>query len=130
MARLSMRKQILLVEDSLDALAGLMDLISMEGYEVITALNGVEALDKLYVYHPDLVITDLRMPKMDGYKLIENIKKKNEFKSCPIIVFSANATPDDERRCVELGADLFLKKPCPTELLLDYIKSLSDTSRH
>jgi CheY-like chemotaxis protein len=119
-----MIKKILLVEDSPEALTNLKDLITMEGYEVITATNGHEGIDKIYLYHPDLIITDLRMPKMDGYAFLEKIRKTDGGNPVPIIVFSANATPENERKSLELGADLFLKKPCPTEGLLNAIQKL------
>jgi CheY-like chemotaxis protein len=117
-----MNKKVLLVEDSPEALTNLKDLINMEGYEVITATNGHEAIDKIYLYHPDLIITDLRMPKMDGYTFLEKIRKTVSGNPVPIIVFSANATPENERKSLDLGADMFLKKPSPTEDLLNAIQ--------
>jgi DNA-binding response OmpR family regulator len=113
-----MKKSILIVEDTADALALLRDLLLMEDLEVITATNGEEAMDKFYLYQIDLVITDLRMPKVDGFALIERIRKREELSSLPVIVFSANATPENEKTCLDLGASVFLKKPCPTETLL------------
>ena len=119
-----MTKKLLLIEDTLEALENLRDLLTMEGFEVITATNGDEALYKLYLYTPDLIITDLRMPKMDGFAFIEKVKKTDDLKSIPIIVFSANATPENEQQSLDLGAALFLKKPCPTEILLESIHNI------
>ncbi|HTF18509.1 MAG TPA: response regulator [Chryseolinea sp.] len=119
-----MSRKILLVEDTIDALVNLRDLLKMEGFEVITAENGSEAMYKFYLYTPDIIMTDLRMPKMDGFALIERIKKSDELRDIPIIVFSASATPENERKSLALGADLFLKKPCPTEVLLKSIYRL------
>jgi CheY-like chemotaxis protein len=125
-----MIKKVMLVEDTLEALANLMDLLRLEGMEVIPATNGQDALDKLYLYKPDLIITDLRMPKMDGFTFIEKLKNTEEFKLIPVLVFSANATPENEKKCLDLGASKFLKKPCPTEVLLEAIHStLSAGSR-
>jgi DNA-binding response OmpR family regulator len=118
-----MKKSILIVEDTADALALLRELLLMEDMEVICATNGEEAMDKFYLYKIDLVITDLRMPKVDGFALIERIRKKEELRSLPIIVFSANATPENEKVCLDLGASVFLKKPCPTETLLASIQA-------
>lgn len=119
-----MNKKVLLVEDSPEALTNLKDLMTMEGYEVITSVNGHDAIDKIYLYHPDLIITDLRMPKMDGYAFLEKVRKTEGGNAVPIIVFSANATPENERKSLELGADLFLKKPCPIEILLSSVQQL------
>ena len=121
-----MKKKILLVEDTIELLSNLKELLVMEEYEVITAVNGDDALHKFYLYTPDVIITDLRMPKMDGFTLIEKIKNTEGLKSIPVIVFSANATPENEVKSLQLGAAVFLKKPCPTETLLKSIKDVLD----
>jgi CheY-like chemotaxis protein len=125
-----MIQKVMLVEDTPEALGNLTDLLRFEGLEVIPATNGQEAMDKLYLYKPDLIITDLRMPKMDGFTFIEKLKSTEKFKSIPILVFSANATPENEKTCLDLGVSKFLNKPCPTEILLEAIHSaLSSGSR-
>lgn len=116
-----MKKKILIVEDTIEVLTNLRDLFTMEGFEVILSVNGEEAMYKFYLYTPDLIITDLRMPKMDGFALIEKVRKTSELQAIPILVFSANATSENELRCLQLGADKFLKKPCPTEILLNAV---------
>ncbi len=119
-----MIKKVLIVEDTPDASENLKAFLSMEGFEIISAANGEEAMDKFYLYTPDVIITDLRMPKMDGLALIEKIKKTDHLKNIPIIVFSANDTPEYEVKSLNLGADVFIKKPCSIEKLLDTIQSL------
>jgi DNA-binding response OmpR family regulator len=119
-----MTKKILIVEDTPEALENLKELLAMEGFEIITAANGEEAMYKFYLYTPDVIITDLRMPKMDGLALIDKIKKSDQLKNIPIIVFSANDTPEYEVKSLKLGANVFLKKPCSIEKLLDTIQSL------
>lgn len=119
-----MIKKILLIEDTIDALENLTELLHMEGYEIMTAVNGSDAFDKLSMYKPDLIITDLRMPKMDGFEFLEKIKLLPDMKSIPILIFSANATPDNEDRSIQLGAVGFLKKPCNTEILLKSIQTI------
>jgi CheY-like chemotaxis protein len=118
-----MSKKILLVEDTLEALDNMKELLSLEGFEVITSANGQDAFDKLYLYRPDLIITDLRMPRMDGFELITKLKESKIYRDIPIIVFSANATPDFERQAIAMGAIHFLKKPSPTDLILSTINS-------
>jgi CheY-like chemotaxis protein len=119
-----MTKKILLVEDTHDALESLRELLSMEGFEVITSVDGKDALSKLYLYRPDLIITDLRMPKMDGFQLIERLMGASEYRHIPIIVFSANATPENEHQAIKLGAKRFLKKPSSAELILGTIEGV------
>ncbi len=119
-----MKKKIFIVEDTAEALENLKDLLKMEGFEIITAVNGEEAMFKFYLYVPDVIITDLRMPKMDGFSFIEKVKSIENLKSIPIIVFSANATPENEAKVLHLGAAMFLKKPCPTEKLLESIQEV------
>ena len=116
-------KKILLVEDTPEALRTLKDFLQIEGYEVITATNGEEALSKFYLYTPNLVITDLSMPKMDGFELLRKIKSDEALKSIPVIVFSANATAEYEKRSKALGAAAFLSKPTPVEKLLEHIET-------
>ena len=121
-------KKILLVEDTPDVLENFSELLLMEGYEIATAANGENALDKLLQYKPDLIITDLRMPKMDGFAFIEKLKTMDELKTIPVLVFSANAIPENEIRCLQLGAIGFLKKPCNTELLLSTVQAAFKTN--
>jgi CheY-like chemotaxis protein len=116
-----MSTQILLVEDTSEALDNLKDLLSLEGFEVVTASNGQDAFDKLYLYRPDLIITDLRMPKMDGFELISKLKATERYRDIPVIVFSANTTPQFQEQAIASGAAFFLKKPSPTDLILSTI---------
>lgn len=115
-------KKILVVEDTVEALQALQDLLEIEGYEVITATDGVDAMHKFYLYTPDIIVTDLRMHKMDGFELLAKIKQTEELKSIPVIVFSANATAENEQRCKQLGASAFLTKPSSIETLLECIE--------
>jgi CheY-like chemotaxis protein len=119
-----MTKKILLVEDTIEALYNLRDLLRLEGFEIITATNGTDALLKLYSYTPDLIITDLRMPQMDGFELIEKVKKTAMLQSIPIIVFSANGSKENETRSILLGAHSFLKKPSSIEAILRSIHAV------
>jgi CheY-like chemotaxis protein len=119
-----MSTQILLVEDTSEALDNLKELLSLEGFEVVTASNGQDAFDKLYLYLPHLIITDLRMPKMDGFELIAKLKADERYRNIPVIVFSANTTPQFQEQAIALGAAFFLKKPSPTDLILTTIHSV------
>jgi DNA-binding response OmpR family regulator len=117
-----MKKKIMLVEDTPDLLENLTDTLRMEGYEVMTATNGVEALDVLALHIPDLIITDLLMPKMDGFVLVSKIKTIKSLENVPVLIFSAK--PIGDKEVSELGANHYLKKPCPIENLLKSISNL------
>lgn len=115
-------KKVLIVEDTFEALKMLRDLLEIEGYEVICAENGEEGLDKFKASVPDVVVTDLRMPKMDGFALLEVLKSSDTLKSVPVIIFSANATQENEQRCLDMGAFAFLPKPISIDRLLGCIE--------
>lgn len=112
----------MLVEDTPDLLENLTDTLRMEGYEVTTATNGAEALEILSHKIPDLIITDLVMPRMDGFTLVKKIKTMQSLEKVPLLIFSAKPLNDEETS--ELGADLYLKKPCPIENLLMSISNI------
>ncbi|HTJ53053.1 MAG TPA: response regulator [Cyclobacteriaceae bacterium] len=116
-------KKILLIDDTVDILENLTEFLSMEGYELITGTNGLDGLEKLNSNTPDLIITDLRMPGMDGFAFIQKIKSQESTREIPVLVFSANATPENEQKSMQLGAIRFIKKPCTVEALLQIIEA-------
>jgi DNA-binding response OmpR family regulator len=116
--------KILIVEDTPDVLGNLNDFFELEGFEVIESHNGLEALDKIYLYNPDVIITDLRMPVLDGFELLKRIKSHPEQQSIPVVIFTANATPENELICSTLGASAFVRKPSSPEVLLEYVNAL------
>jgi len=120
---MKMKNKILIVEDTVEILSNLQEFMVMEGYEVITAGNGAEALLQLNNELPDLIITDLLMPQMNGYELLKELKKHEAWSRIPVLIFSAR--PLDEKMSMkDLGADLFVLKPSPPEVLLNYVNEL------
>jgi CheY-like chemotaxis protein len=117
-------KRILLVEDTPDLLANITDVLTMEGFEVIPSRDGVEALEKLSMTIPDLIITDILMPRMDGFTLIETLKADEVLRKIPVLIFTAKATKENEDQGLKTGAVQYLKKPCPTDYLLKIIHNL------
>jgi DNA-binding response OmpR family regulator len=117
-----MKKKIMLVEDTPDLLENLTDTLRMEGYEVTTATNGIEALEILSAKIPDLIITDLLMPKMDGFTLVKKIKTMQNLHKVPLMVFSAK--PINDKEAGEIGANVYVKKPCAIENLLKSIHEI------
>lgn len=119
-----MNKKILIVEDTIEALENLIDFLRLEGFEVSGATDGEMAKHKLDTFKPDVIITDLQMPNVNGFEFIGIVKKIVNLKSIPIIVFSANASHENELKCMQSGAALFLRKPCPNETILESILSV------
>ena len=113
---------ILVVEDVPNVLELLEVTLRFKGYPVVTARNGHEALDCIDRERPALIITDILMPKMDGYALAHAIRKDPRTRQIPIIFLSATyVTPEDKKFALSLGAVRFLEKPVDTEefLLID-----------
>lgn len=117
-------KTILLVEDT-EALAKEMhDLLVMQNYNVVTAPNGVEALNLLDKVTPDLIITDLLMPQMDGFQFFSHLRSKPALKDIPAMIITAKAGNDIQSTANELGVEVVLKKPCRAATLLASVESL------
>ncbi len=118
------RPRILLADDERDiALVARMRL-EVNGYEVLTVADGAEALERLPTFRPDLVLLDLRMPKLDGYQVCRALKSNPATRSVPVIIFSASSSQALalERKCLELGADDFVRKPYTSEDLLAKVR--------
>ena len=121
-------KKILVADDTADILHHLQEFLLMEGFEVVTAANGKEALVHLQSAIPDLIITDLLMPEMTGMELIKELKRDERLSRIPILVFSAR--PLDETLSLEdLGADCFVLKPGHVDILLKHIDELLNRKR-
>jgi putative two-component system response regulator len=114
---------ILLVEDSDVLRQGLKSLLEQEDYLVITGGNGKEALDKMGVMTPDLILADILMPEMDGYELFEAIRSKSEWISIPFIFLTARRERKHILAGKRLGAEDYLLKPISPEDLLTAIRS-------
>ena len=93
--------------------------VKVKGYPVVTAINGKEALEKIQAERPALVITDILMPRMDGFTLAQSIRTSPKTSPIPLIFLSATyVTPEDKQFALSLGAVRFLEKPVDTEEFL------------
>jgi diguanylate cyclase (GGDEF)-like protein len=114
----------LIVDDKEDNLYYLQTLLSAIGYDVTLARHGAEALVKARQVSPDVIISDLLMPVMDGYTLLRHWKIDPILKNIPFIVYTATYTEvEDEQLAISLGADMFLLKPCEPD---DFIMNLNE----
>jgi PAS domain S-box-containing protein len=117
--------RILIVDDNPENLYLLRTLLQGHGYEVDESRHGAEALVKARLAPPDLVISDLLMPVMDGYTLLRHWKADTRLKAIPFVVYTATYTePQDEKLALDLGADAFILKPSEPEPFLARIRAV------
>jgi PAS domain S-box-containing protein len=109
--------QILLVDNKWQNRAFLMSLLTDLGFEVLEAIDGKEALTLAQQNLPDLIITDLRMPVMDGFELTRQIRQSTLLKTIPVIAASANVFEHQQQKSLAVGCDAFLAKPIQTKHL-------------
>ena len=115
--------KILIIEDSLDVLENTEELLSLAGYETITASNGIEGLEKARNEQPDLVLCDILMPRLDGYGVLQAFQTISELKEVPFVFMTAKSQRSDFRTGMDLGADDYLTKPFTGEELLKVVTS-------
>lgn len=116
--------RVLVADDDPEVLAMLEDALSLHGYRVWTASNGQEALAQVNECEPDLILLDTRMPVMDGYDVIRELKGDESTRSIPVIVLTASSVDKEADRVQVLGAEVnqYLKKPLSIEMLIREIK--------
>src|SRR3974377_625811 len=114
--------KILIVEDEPNMVAGLRDNFEYEGFQVITALDGVEGLERALKDSPDLVVLDVMMPRMSGLDVCKQLKSKRP--SIPIIMLTARGQEVDKVVGLELGADDYVTKPFSIRELLARVKEV------
>lgn len=116
---------LLIVEDIPDILILLKATLEFKGYRVVTARDGQEALEAIEREKPALIITDILMPRMDGFKLVHRLRLHPETRVIPVIFLSATyVTPEDKAFALSLGATRFIEKPVDFEEFLPAISDL------
>ncbi|WP_027340656.1 response regulator [Halonatronum saccharophilum] len=115
--------RILLVEDSKNIIRVLKICLQGAGYEVEVVSNGIDAVDMAFQWKPDLILLDIKLPKMNGFLVCETLKEDELIKEIPIIMLSAKAEEEDIKRAYELGAQDYIIKPVEPKKLLNKIES-------
>jgi two-component system chemotaxis response regulator CheY len=115
-------KTILTVDDSRTIRDMLRVTLAAAGYEVVQAEDGVEALERLADTQPAAIVTDINMPRMDGFELIESVRKGGAHKATPILVLTTESEPDRKARAKEAGATGWIVKPFNPEKLLEALR--------
>ena len=123
--------KILIADDSIYIRQSLNMTLRHEGYVVIEAVDGLEALDQLSKESPDLLLLDIEMPNLNGYDVLSIIRSHQEFSALKIIMVTSRSSEKHKRRANELGANAYLIKPCAHNDLLETINSLfGDDNKH
>lgn len=118
---------IMVVEDDYNTRKLMETVLIQNGYEVILAKDGVDALEKMDNHHVDLIVLDLMMPRMDGYEFTETLRQCNN--SIPILMVTAKETPADKRKGFIVGTDDYMVKPVDEEEMVLRIAALLRRSR-
>lgn len=116
--------KILVVDDSVTLREMIAEILKKSGAEVVMASNGMDALERLKDYTPDLVVLDVVMPKMNGYELCRRIKKDPKTKNVPVLMCSTKCEEFDRYWGMKQGADAYIAKPFHPQELLATIKQL------
>lgn len=116
--------RILVVDDEIYIVHILDFSLGMEGYEVITALDGEQALEKARTEKPDLIVLDIMMPKLDGYETCKRLKADAITKDMPVILLSAKGRNVDQKVGFEVGADDYITKPFSPRKLVERINAI------
>ncbi|GAI93663.1 unnamed protein product, partial [marine sediment metagenome] len=114
--------KILLVEDNEDSRNLLVKQLRAYGHEVMATADGVEALQQALAQPPDIIVSDIMMPKMDGYQLCHECKQNDKLKNIPFVFYTATYTLDEDKKfALSLGADAFILKPSDPDTLVQML---------
>jgi two-component system, cell cycle response regulator DivK len=119
-----LRPLVLVTEDATDARELFQVFLEFEGFEVITAANGQEALDRAKELGPDAIVMDLSMPVMDGFAAAEHLKLDARTRAIPVIALSGHVMPQHTDKARDAGCDTILPKPCQLTDIAAKIRSM------
>lgn len=114
--------KVLVIDDSKTIRKTAESLLSKQGYEVITAADGYEALSKIAEHNPDVIFVDILMPRLDGYQTCALLKHSTKFREIPVIMLSSKAGIFDRAKGRVVGAEQYITKPFTQDDLLSAIK--------
>ncbi|MBN3896346.1 MAG: response regulator [Nostoc sp. NOS(2021)] len=116
------RRTILIADDRWENRAVIVNLLEPVGFTVVEASQGQEGWEQALAHKPDLIITDLVMPILDGFELINRLRQSEQFQEVAIIASSASVFAADQHKSIDVGADAFLPKPVEAETLLEMVR--------
>jgi two-component system chemotaxis response regulator CheY len=118
------KKTILVVDDSQFVRSYHSYILEQAHFQVITAVDGSDGLEKLYTNSCDLVLTDINMSNMDGYEFIRRVRSDGKYSSLPIIIVSTESEGKDKMKGFEAGANLYIVKPSSPEMMVENIRMI------
>ena len=121
-----MAKEILIVDDEPNVVIPIQFLMEQQGYKVMIAERGEDALDLIYHYKPDLVLLDIMLPGIDGYEVCEIVRLNPNYRNVKIIFLTAKGREVEIAKGLALGADPYITKPYSNAELVAKVKELSD----
>ena len=116
-------KKILVVDDEIDLVETLRFPLELEGYNVLVSHDGEDALNQARKEKPDLILLDLMLPKLDGYKVCRLLKFDERYKHIPILMLTAKTQEKDKILGMETGADEYITKPFEIDSLINKVKA-------
>jgi DNA-binding response OmpR family regulator len=119
-----MPKEILIVDDEPSIVVPIQFLMEQQGYSVLVAENGEDALDAIYKYKPDLILLDIMLPRIDGYEVCEIVRLNPEYRDTKIIFLTAKGREVEIAKGLSLGADAYIIKPFSNTELVAKVKEL------
>ncbi|KYC52054.1 MAG: response regulator PleD [Candidatus Methanofastidiosum methylothiophilum] len=119
-----MSKKVLIVDDEQDMVFGLRMMFEANNFEVMVAFDGQEALNIARQSKPDIMILDLMLPKVDGYRVCRMLKFDEKYRKIPIVILTARTSAEEMKIGMAVGADAYIVKPFDQQVLMDKVKAL------
>ena len=123
-----MAKQILIVDDEPNVVVPIQFLLEQQGYDVLIAERGEDALDLIYQYKPDLVLLDIMLPGIDGYEVCEIVRLNRDYRDVKMIFLTAKGRQVDIAKGMALGADDYITKPYTNDELMTKLEAVLETT--
>ena len=119
--------QVLIVDDSISVRQSIARLVKHQSWRPEMAVDGVDALEKLETFHPDAIILDIEMPRMNGYELMGILRKNEKYRSIPVIMLTSRTSDKHRAKADELGVDFYLTKPFQDEVFVQLLGGSGNT---
>jgi two-component system chemotaxis response regulator CheY len=119
-----MKKTVLIVDDSEFVRNYHAYILQQAGFDVVTAVDGSDGLEKLYAHACDLILTDVNMAHMDGYEFIRRARAEPKYQDLPIVIVTTESEGRDKQKGFQAGANLYLVKPCSPERMVENLRMM------
>ncbi|MHA1651771.1 MAG: response regulator transcription factor [Candidatus Helarchaeota archaeon] len=123
-----MKAKILVVDDEPDVIELVTQILEKEDYQILTANDGEEALQKVHQEHPQVVLLDILLPKKNGYEICQEIKSDKNLLNTIVVMLTVKAFDSDRKQALQVGADYYFTKPFSAVSLLAFLQNILETS--